>query len=269
MTIISHSRKFIFVKTMKTAGTSIEMALSKYCSDRDILAPLGDPGEEDKRREIAGIGSQNYLRPFAEYRLPQRLKKLVRGRRESKYDEHAPAWQIRSRLGEDLWSDYFKFAVVRNPFDRCVSRFYYTTRWFDERNSHEVWDRRSFDQFLRYHPEMINENWRMYTEKDEIAVDFVIRYEHLEEDLARVSARIGLGHNLFDDLKDIRAKGDYRPDRSPPGEIFDERQKLLVSLLCRKEIELFGYGFEDVERRARRRFDKHPSVRQPPTGALA
>ena len=145
MTIISHSRKFIFVKTMKTAGTSLEMALSKYCSDGDILAPLGDPGEEDKRREIAGIGSRNYSRPLAEYRLQQRLQKLVRGRREVKYAEHAPAWQIRRRLGEDIWSDYFKFAVVRNPFDRCVSRFYYTTRWFDDRNSHEVWDRRSFD----------------------------------------------------------------------------------------------------------------------------
>ena len=46
-------------------------------------------------------------------------------------------------------------------------------------------------------------------------VDFVVRYETLEEDLAEVSARIGLEHNLYEDMKDIRAKGDFRPERSP------------------------------------------------------
>jgi hypothetical protein len=241
MTIIAHSRKFIFVKTMKTAGTALEMALSKYCSNGDILAPLGDPGEEDKRRELAGIVAQNYLTPLSEYPLIQRLKKLASRRREFKYGEHTPAWLIRRRLGEEVWNGYFKFTVVRNPFDRCVSRFYYTKKRFSDTGQAEFWDRRNFDQFLRYHPELINENWRMYTEKDEVVVDFVIRYEHLQVDLAEVSARIGLAHNLFEDLKDIRVKAGYRPDRSAPSEIFDERQKLLVSILCRKEMEAFGY----------------------------
>ena len=38
--IISHKFKFIFIKTLKTAGTSIEISLSKYCSEYDILTPI-------------------------------------------------------------------------------------------------------------------------------------------------------------------------------------------------------------------------------------
>ena len=43
--IVSHKHKFIFLKTKKTAGTSIELALSPFCGDSDILAPLARRGE--------------------------------------------------------------------------------------------------------------------------------------------------------------------------------------------------------------------------------
>jgi hypothetical protein len=38
--IISHEHKFIFVKTRKTAGTSIEIALSKFCGPDDVICPI-------------------------------------------------------------------------------------------------------------------------------------------------------------------------------------------------------------------------------------
>lgn len=38
--IISHKNKFIFIKTEKTAGTSIEIALSKYCGGDDVITPI-------------------------------------------------------------------------------------------------------------------------------------------------------------------------------------------------------------------------------------
>lgn len=243
--IISHSRKFIFVKTLKTAGTSLEMALSKHCAPGDVLTPL-IPEEERERRRIAGIGAQNFLRPLGEYRLGKRLKLIARRRREFNFGEHSPAWAIRRKVGEEVWGSYFKFAVVRNPFDRAVSRYFYTKKYFDDTAEVEIWDRGSFDQFLRYHPEQINENWPMYTEKDEIVLDRLVRYESLEADLAEVSRRIGLPRSLYDDMKDIRAKGDYRPKAaSRPRDLFDEGQKRLISLLCSKEIQAFGYRYED------------------------
>ena len=40
--IISHSHRYIFIKSEKTAGTSVEAALSKHCTDNDMVTPLGD-----------------------------------------------------------------------------------------------------------------------------------------------------------------------------------------------------------------------------------
>ena len=40
--IISHTHKYIFIKSLKTAGTSVEAALSKHCGENDMVTPLGD-----------------------------------------------------------------------------------------------------------------------------------------------------------------------------------------------------------------------------------
>lgn len=37
---------------------------------------------------------------------------------------HMSAYNIRKRLGPDIWSRYFKFTVVRNPYDKLISGFY-------------------------------------------------------------------------------------------------------------------------------------------------
>src|SRR5690554_5738319 len=38
--IVSHRHKFIFIKTKKTAGTSIELALRQICGPEDIISPV-------------------------------------------------------------------------------------------------------------------------------------------------------------------------------------------------------------------------------------
>jgi len=122
--IISHSRKFIFLKTRKTAGTSLEIALSKYCGPRDILTPINY--DEDARAEISAMKAQNYGKPLAKYRLSDVIRRVVKGVQPVQYTEHMMAVNARKLIGETIWRDYFKFTIVRNSFDRMLSRFHWT-----------------------------------------------------------------------------------------------------------------------------------------------
>lgn len=58
--IISHKHKFIFVKTRKTAGTSVEIALSRHLGPDDIITPIS-PDDEKLRAERCDLGPQHYL----------------------------------------------------------------------------------------------------------------------------------------------------------------------------------------------------------------
>ena len=244
--IVSHSRKFIFLKTRKTAGTSLEIALSKYCGPEDILAPINF--DEGMRKTLSGRGKQNYARPFRELSPIQMYHRLRRGEEVELFTEHMTAVAAMKRLGPEIWDGYLKFTIVRNPYDRMLSRFFWSMK--ARPAIREDWRIESLDAFLRYRAEYLNENWLIYTRGDEILVDDVVRFESFEADLARISPRLGLDHNLYDDMKSIRAKGDFRPDTSGNGDGKPDRkpaarigpnEAAIIGRLCRKEIEAFHY----------------------------
>ena len=58
--LLSYRHRFIFIKTRKTAGTSIEMLLSLWLADpRDIITPIS--AEDEAVRRMSGIAPKNYL----------------------------------------------------------------------------------------------------------------------------------------------------------------------------------------------------------------
>src|SRR5438132_5407591 len=120
--IISHKHKFIFIKTVKTAGTSLEVFLSQHCGPDDVLTLFDPPIEGHQPRNYNGSGDHisEILRiPFG----PRYVWRCLLARRERFYN-HMPAWLIRLRIPPTVWNSYFKFCVERNPWDKVLSHYH-------------------------------------------------------------------------------------------------------------------------------------------------
>jgi hypothetical protein len=196
--IISHKHRFIFVKTLKTAGTSIEVFLSRHCGPHDVLTPIVPHVEPHRPRNHEG------------------------------YFNHMPAAEIRDRVGAEVWNNYFKFCVERNPWDKTLS--YY----------HMMYHRRggglTFDQFLAEGDFPID--YPKYTEPgnpERVIVDRVLRYERLNEELAEVFGQLGIP---FTGSLGVNAKSEYRTDRRPYREVYARRQFNLVATVFAHELDL-------------------------------
>ena len=231
--IISHEHKFIFLKTKKTAGTAIEAALSELCGPRDVITPYREESEQDRK----GLPPQNFriehpLKP----KRPLWRKLLMRPERyyhpSVGFYEHMPAWRVRDYVGEEVWRSYFKFAFDRNPWDRQVSWYLYKTKTKRARPS--------FERFMEDRRRAYVTNYAQYTIDGSLAVDFVGRYESLEDDLNRALELAGAGARVSVPRVNVTPNKDearsYRSYYSPD-------TQGLVAEWYEPEISLLGYGF--------------------------
>jgi hypothetical protein len=254
--IISHSHKFIFLKSLKTAGTSVESALSNHCSGNDVVVPINAFGHNlDEKGGIVhrGMNADDVYR---------------------KIGQHVDAPAIKAREPAEVWNSYFKFSITRNPWDRTLSYFFW-----DRRKDPTLKPRKRFyhylgvpfdefaiikDQFGRFVRDkalaqtnddrfyvsdganryrvpaegFLENNDRFYVIDDQLCTDFVVRYEHLEEDYIEVCRRVGIPANGLPRLKTgIRKQG------RPVSDYYDKEIRDIVGDLHSNDLRFFGYQF--------------------------
>lgn len=107
--LVSHRYRFIYTKTVKTAGTSVESYFEPYCMKE---GEWSFSNQRDEYISDAGIIG---------YRGKNRPDNCV-------WYNHMSAREIKNLLGQDIWDSYFKFCVVRNPFSKAVSWYYFRGR---------------------------------------------------------------------------------------------------------------------------------------------
>jgi hypothetical protein len=225
--IICHQHKFIFLKTRKTAGTSIETALANYCDDGDVITALSD--EDEAARSDSGVRSaQNLKVPISKYG-PSEVVRLLKGERTRFYN-HIPATDIARFVPDLTWREYFVFCVERNPFDRAISQYHWKNRKISGAPP-------PMAEFFTNLSTLSMSNWSLYTSNDRVIVDKVIRYEHLESELKTVGQQLG----ITIDVSNIHAKAWTRKDRRNYWEVIDEESREIIERRCAKEIAHFGY----------------------------
>lgn len=224
------------MKTMKTASSSMEIALSQVLGPDDVITPARKGLDEQRR---TGAGGQNYRLDHPDVpKIPMWRKAL--GRPERYYHptvgfyEHMPAWRVKRYLGDDIWSSYYKFAFERNPWDRQVSFYHYKTR---SKPQDKI---PTFEQFLAKGQKAHVDNWSIYAIGDDVALNFVGRYEQIGEDFGKALDAIGFAGEI--DLPRANV-GTTKPKNRSYRDYYTDETRDFIARTCAREIDYFGYEF--------------------------
>ena len=203
--IISHKLKFIFIKTQKTAGSSIEADLSTFCGDEDIIT-------KQFLLEIEGFQPRNF----------------------GDFKDHHGAKVIREKISPKIWDQYYKFCFERNPYDKMVS-WYWDKIW---RGGFEG----SFKEFCFHcsnNPQKFPMGIELYTIDNIPVVDFIGKYETLKKDFDQICTKLGIPHQE----KLSRLRSGYRQKPDHYSQYYDEETKKIIEKHYSREISMFGYSF--------------------------
>jgi Sulfotransferase family len=203
--IISHRHGFIFFAVPKTGTHAVRQALRAHLGEDDL--------------EQVGLFERKKF-PFPE------LKDVRHG--------HVSAREIRPVLGEKIFASYFKFAFVRNPYDRFVS---YCA--FKGREGAFPSDPRGFMRYVvqgarpPYQTLLLPQSEFLIGDDGKPAMDFIGRTEDMQASYDRICARIGLAHSPLE-----------RVNASPRGraqDYLDRDLRQWVNAFYRRDFEMFGY----------------------------
>lgn len=224
--IVSHRYRFIFIKTRKTAGTSIELYLDGLCGPDDAVTPIGS--DPNNPRNWQGVF--NPLPELKDSRGRGLRETLQQLRSRSRFYNHIEAYRIRGRLPRGVFNDYFKFCVERNPWDKTVSHY----RWVTRRKP------LSLDSYLERGRLPVDHELYTAPGSGALLVDQILRYEDLDAELSRVFDRLGVP---FGGRLDIHAKAQQRPSDWGYRAVLNERHRELIRRAFRWEIAHFGWEF--------------------------
>jgi len=233
--MICHHYKTVFVHVPKTAGQSVEQVFLELLDlTWETRAPL-----LLRKNTVPELG-------------PPRLAHLT-----------AEQYVRFKYMTQEQFDSYFKFAFVRNPWDRMVS--YY--KYLDESSD------LGFKQYLM--DSFLTKMWKdmnwfvrpqssfLYDDDDRLLVDYVGRFENLQADFNKVCERIGIGATELPyvnksekkPIKSISALSKVMKMASPAEtastvtpksyqDYYDDESRDLVAELYKRDIELFGYSFD-------------------------
>lgn len=179
-------------------------------------------------------------------------------------DKHTERTKLYSHYQED-WNNYFKFTIVRNPWDRLVSTWKQKCNYLDPMFNRPIPATfrpggryykmytpysKCFKSFIRalstnldsfYMPRegKIDRHVRTYSELFPFDnINYIGRFEHIQQDVDVICEKIGIPKQKFPH----RNKSNHKHYT----EYYDDETRAIVAKLYAKDIEYLGYKFGDL-----------------------
>lgn len=203
--IISKKHKFIFIHVPKCGGSTIFRCL------KDHYFGLGD-------MPTASAPSKDWI--------IGRNKKEELNLKEDWVSQHATLKDIQQNLNEDL-ADYYKFAFVRNPWDRMVSFWKYQYKYYG-----------SFKHFMKMEVKGGDvQSRRLRNSQGKMVINFIGRFENLREDYLSVCKEL--------DIPCGKLRHVNKTNHKHYTEYYDNETISIVEKKFQEDIDNFGYSFGD------------------------
>lgn len=169
--------------------------------------------------------------------------------------KHCFAGEFRQMCTAEQWNAAFKFAFVRNPWDRLVSWWSMLNAYRDAYRQGARMNRfftyvfensATFEEFiLKCHADIPDPDGRKcilrnqldyLTDPDgRLLVDFVGKFENLAADFRKVTRQLG--------LPDTALEHRNRSSHAPYTAYYSDRTRALIEQAYRRDIAQFGYAF--------------------------
>lgn len=224
----------IFVHIPKTAGRSVEMFfIDKLKLDRE---------NESHRQQLLITNNDD----------PTKGTEKLSHLSASEYVQCG-------HISQQDFSDYYKFSFVRNPWARLVSEYRYRNYLSHKNFKDFVFNKLPEPGRGDQYRHVMAQTDMLYDSNGTLLVDFVGKFEHLQQDFDRVCSQLGfdeskLLHINSSDKKsrELRRKTRNFIYRNRESELrryvdfYDHETRDAVAKLYRADIENFSYSFEDA-----------------------
>ena len=164
--------------------------------------------------------------------------------------QHATSKQLLESglISKKTWNEYFKFTIVRNPFDRAYSDYLWIQKDRNIQGSFEdyILKQGQFKKFLvrndnmSYRGDHLFEQTSFFdVEEGPYKMDFVGRFECLEDVVKKVSNKIGFSEPFKSHAKKNKKRKNHY------SLFYNAKRKKLVETVFKNDLELLEYSFEN------------------------
>ena len=181
MCSINHNKRALFIHIPKTGGSYISEILEKYYGFKTYYLQRPDHqifcGGKDKSVKM----HENYIHgTLMYYKSSDYINRVM-------------------NMNRAKWDNYFIFTFVRNPYDKIVSGWNYCNN-YNIPFSNYLQINRSANEYDYWHVFMPQVR-HLINEKGLLGVNFIGKFEKLEEDLAKVLLLLGIKNIIHKPFK--------------------------------------------------------------------